>query len=296
MHFWVNPNSTAAAYAKSYADSGDTTDAALMQKIASHAMSTWLTNSYQSTIDRVATVVKAAAAAGQVPVFVAYNLPNRDCGGYSAGGANSASDYAIWIRKVAAALNTGAPSVVVLEPDAVPLATVGCLAATVASVQATLKDAVSVLKAVRARVYVDAGNPGWIPDPTNLITVLKGAGIGGADGFALNTSNFFTTSTNTTYGQKISAQLNYAHWVIDTSRNGLGPLPPNSGYTGPSWCNPPGRALGNVPTSNSGIAGVDAFLWVKTPGASDGDCGIGDPPAGTYWPDYALGLAARASW
>jgi endoglucanase len=38
---------------------------------------------------------------------------------------------------------------------------------------------------------------------------------------------------------------------------------------------------------------VDAYLWIKRPGESDGSC-HGGPPAGAWWPDYALGLARRA--
>ena len=82
-----------------------------------------------------------------------------------------------------------------------------------------------------------------------------------------------------------------AHFVIDTSRNGSGP------YTGPltpQWCNPPGRALGAAPTTRTGDRSVDALLWIKYPGASDGSCRPGEPPAGAWWPEYALGLV-RAS-
>ena len=39
----------------------------------------------------------------------------------------------------------------------------------------------------------------------------------------------------------------------------------------------------------AGPAGVDAYLWIKDPGASDGQCN-GGPAAGQYWPQYALGL------
>jgi len=91
----------------------------------------------------------------------------------------------------------------------------------------------------------------------------------------------------------ISAALNDRHLVVDTSRNGNGP------YTGqdysPSWCNPPGRALGAPPTTDTGRRLVDAYLWVKNPGASDGECQHGNPPAGHWWPDYALRLAQGSS-
>jgi endoglucanase len=83
------------------------------------------------------------------------------------------------------------------------------------------------------------------------------------------------------------------HFVIDTSRNGDGPNPMTGGsdadmldYAGApfdqpgaigalqagNWCNPPGSGLGLVPTANTGVPLVDAYLWVKTPGQSDGEC------------------------
>ena len=43
------------------------------------------------------------------------------------------------------------------------------------------------------------------------------------------------------------------------------------------------------------IALADALLWVKAPGESDGSCN-GGPSAGTWWTEYALGLAERATW
>ncbi len=61
----------------------------------------------------------------------------------------------------------------------------------------------------------------------------------------------------------------------------------------PRWCNPPGRALGATPrTSLTADPSVDAYLWIKRPGESDGPCD-GGPSAGTFWADYALGLAQR---
>ncbi len=38
-----------------------------------------------------------------------------------------------------------------------------------------------------------------------------------------------------------------------------------------------------------GPAGIDAYLWIKDPGASDGPC-HGGPAAGRYWPQYAVDL------
>jgi len=100
-----------------------------------------------------------------------------------------------------------------------------------------------------------------------------------------------------------------AHFVVDTSRNGLGPWTPPAGTpTGDPqlWCNPPGRGLGATPTTVTGIPLLDARVWVKTPGESDGECyrwtpgpldpvrGRRDPAAGQWFPDQALELARLA--
>jgi endoglucanase len=101
------------------------------------------------------------------------------------------------------------------------------------------------------------------------------------------------------------------HFVIDTSRNGRGPWTPPAGkYSGDPqvWCNPPERGTGALPTTNTGNPLVDAYLWVKVPGESDGSCnrsvigsttdpewgGIVDPPAGAWFPQQALQLAQLA--
>jgi endoglucanase len=101
-------------------------------------------------------------------------------------------------------------------------------------------------------------------------------------------------------------------FVIDTSRNGLGPWTPpaNASYPDPQiWCNPPERGLGLRPTANTGTDLASAYLWVKTPGQSDGSCNRGiansttdpewggttDPAAGVWFPAQALQLAELAS-
>ena len=100
-------------------------------------------------------------------------------------------------------------------------------------------------------------------------------------------------------------------FVIDTSRNGQGPWTPPAGYPDPQdWCNPPGRGLGRTPTTDTGNALIDAYLWIKIPGESDGECtrglgpagttvdpewGIIDPAAGEWFPQMALELARNAN-
>ena len=114
---------------------------------------------------------------------------------------------------------------------------------------------------------------------------------GAGDGFAVNVSNFYTTEDSIEYGRQLSAKIGDKPFVIDTSRNGNGPW--NEGDEDERWCNPPGRALGESPTTKTADPLVDAYLWVKRPGESDGEC-KGGPKAGEWWPEYALDLA-RAS-
>jgi endoglucanase len=123
-----------------------------------------------------------------------------------------------------------------------------------------------------------------------------------SDDPALNTSgiNWRLTTPGTT------------HFVVDTSRNGRGPWTTSTPYPDKQdWCNPPGRGLGARPAGTP-VAGnplVDAFLWIKVPGESDGSCnrgvsgsttdpewgGIVDPPAGAWFPQQASQLAELAS-
>jgi endoglucanase len=253
-------------------------------------VATWLTSDSTGTLQSLTSVLTAASAARQVPVIVLYDIPDRDCSSYSQGGAASAAAYQSWISSIANRIGSARVAVVV-EPDAIAQTLQGCGSS---DRYALLAHAVATLKALPGTaVYLDAGNPGWISDVTSLASALIQSGVRSADGFALNVSNFATTAANIAYGDSLSHQLGGAHFVIDTSRNGLGPLPAGSGYAGPSWCNPPGRAIGPRPTTNTGNANVDAYLWIKPPGASDGACATGEPGAGQWWADYALGLAQR---
>jgi endoglucanase len=98
-----------------------------------------------------------------------------------------------------------------------------------------------------------------------------------------------TTASQRTYGDQLSGLIGGKHYIVDTSRNGLGPTADGE------WCNPSGRALGDRPTAATGDVLADAYFWIKRPGESDGTCN-GGPAAGAWWADYALGLAKRAAY
>jgi endoglucanase len=258
------------------------TDAAAVRRIAASPAAKWFGDwNGPDPAGAVKRLVDRAAGAQRLPVLVAYDLPGRDCGSYSAGGAPSAAAYRTWIDGFARGVD-GRPAAVVVEPDA--LAGLDCrAAASQAQTLGLLRYAVQKLAAGSTTVYLDAGHDGWQPAAV-MADRLRSAGVALARGFALNVSNFKSTGAELLYGRDIAARLPNAHFVIDTSRNGAGPAPDGV------WCNPPGRSLGVRPTSSTGAPEADAFLWIKPPGESDGTCN-GGPGAGQFWLDYALALA-----
>lgn len=277
LRFYVNPNAPAKAQANEWRSSRPD-DAKKMDYLAAQPTAQWLGGWNADVGADVAKVVNAAKSVGQVPVFVAYNVPGRDCGGYSAGGVGSRDAYGSWIQAIARGIG-GASAVVILEPDA--LAGITCLSGDAQQARIDmLSSAIATLKGAGAKVYLDAGHSSWV-DATTMAGRLAKAGIAKADGFALNVSNFQTTSAETAYGEKLSSMLGGKHFVIDTARNGAG--------SNGEWCNPSGRTIGQQATTNTGNALVDAYLWLKVPGESDGNCN-GGPSAGVWWPEYALSL------
>lgn len=266
-------------------------------------------------IARVRTLTQAATRAGASAVVVAYDIPGRDaCGRFSVNPSGPGPGaYRAWIRRLAAAIGD-APDIVIVEPDAVADIVTGCLSQRAAAVRyGLLRYAMSTLGGLpRAYVYLDAGNPGMVFNPARLALPLRRAGVGYGRGLAANVSNFYWTWQVVAWCQALERALDAlpampsAHApggtasgrvrggadaapgaVIDTSRNGNGPY---TGHDSPQWCNPPGRAPGPPPAADPGPAGIDAYLWVKTPGASDGPCN-GGPRAGRFWQRYAVSLA-----
>lgn len=235
--------------------------------------------------------VDAAASQGKIATFVLYNIPLRDCGLYSAGGLKDFVEYKNWINGVVTGIGQR-EAIVIVEPDA--LAGIDCLNATQKTDRLNgLKDTVTALTTkTKSYVYLDAGNVSWVP-AAEMANRLKTVGVDKARGFALNTSNFFKISDNVTYGTNISKNIGNKSFVIDTSRNGQGV------YTNPNdpeaWCNPPGRGLGVRPTTTTNQPLVDAYLWVKTPGESDGEC-KGAPAAGQWYEAYAQELIRNANY
>ncbi|EGX56894.1 cellulase CelA1 [Streptomyces zinciresistens K42] len=278
--FYADPNSSPALWAA--ANPGDGRAPAIRDNIATKPMARWFGNWSGTIGTATGAYVGAADAADRLPVLVAYNIPNRDiCGGQSGGGAGSVAAYNAWIAAFAGGIGAR-PAVVILEPDA--LGDASCMtAAQIAERNTLLNNAITQFnqKAPNTWVYLDAGNPGWRSAP-EMAASLNAAGLSRAHGFSLNVSNYYTTAQNTTYANAVNAALGSTSgytkpFVVDTSRNGNG--------SNGAWCNPAGRRTGAPPQMGGG---AEMLLWIKTPGESDGNCGVGaGSVAGQFLPEVA---------
>jgi endoglucanase len=379
------PNPDAVKQAVDLLRHGHLADAARLAKMLATPQAVWVTQGTPADARKaVQRAVALADAQHAVAVLVAYNIPGRDCGGFSAGGALTTADYKAWIDGFAAGVGVH-KAVVILEPDALGLLPSTCNGGTGepgftdAARYEEVNYAVDALEAQpNAIVYLDATHSAWL-NVHDAASRLLQAGVQRAQGFFLNVSNFQYTPNLVQYGTWISKciaritgtppsddcpdqywnggphpakiadllgewtgvalsrygvwsditdtpelntsgeNLRYAtttgttHFVVDTSRNGLGPWQFPSGYANDAvaqdWCNPPGRGLGARPKAAPGAGSplLDAYLWVKIPGESDGQCtrgtpgpadpewGTVDPPAGQWFPQQALQLAQLAN-
>ncbi|HUP83761.1 MAG TPA: glycoside hydrolase family 6 protein [Candidatus Limnocylindria bacterium] len=363
------PNPGAVQQAKALKQAGRTAAAARITAMAAVPQAVWFTEGTPSEVGAYATeIIDAAKDDGSVPVVVAYNVPGRDCGSYSGGGAATGTAYRNWIDAIVDALGQ-TKAVVIVEPDGLALLPSDCgLADPYNRVSLLSYAAHAFLADANALVYMDAGNSNW--NTVGLMAQrLVAIGVDEIAGFALNVSNFQYTDNSTQYGTWVSKCIAYGtyvspgnfdecpdqygsvdgiqlssfghwsdtaakakfntsaenahyssllgatqpttHFVIDTSRNARGPWSgtnahPQSHDDTEAWCNPPGRGGGARPSASTGKTLVDAYLWIKLPGESDGKCyrwtdgpndpvfGIEDPDAGAWFRKTALQMANNA--
>ena len=369
---------------------------------------------------QVRLTLAAASLEHAVPIFVAYNIPGRDCSEYSAGGAPTDAAYDAWIDAIGNALG-GAQAVVLEEPDALANLPGYCGSAyatefpdiTNTTRIDDVRYAVSTLEAdPNISLYLDAGQSAW-QNVGGMAETLTAADVQQTQGFFLNVSNYQYDTNSNYYGTWVSSCIAYAtvneaqtpadalaaaatftgsatatgafgncanqywnggapgtdiaslvgaytgvalspfgvwsetsttadlntsgidasyasalgstvpttHFIVDTSRNGLGPDSMQTYAAAPDdqpssvtstlvagdWCNPPSAGLGLKPTAATGVnlssldsylpgspPLLDAYLWAKTPGQSDGQCDVAggvrswddtaDTPSITGWP------------
>jgi endoglucanase len=204
-------------------DASDLYNAALLTAMVSEGHAVWFTGGKPGAVrEQVKKTMRLAYTQNTVPVLVAYNLPYRDCGQYSTGGALSTAAYKAWIDGFAAGIGSS-DAVVILEPDGLGLipnyvseldgsqnCTVSGPEATPAARFEQLNYAVDVLTALpNTAVYLDATHSGWQNVSETAFRLLK-VHVEQTAGFFLNVSNYQYTANEVQYGTWVSACITAA--------------------------------------------------------------------------------------
>ena len=258
-----------------------------------------------------------------VPVFVIYDLPNRDCDAKASNGELTVQDGGegryqhAYIDVIAAQIQAHASQtiVAVLEPDslanlATNLENPKCAAAE-AVYRRGLAYAIAKLSLPNVFLYLDAAHAGWLGWGKNLPKIAAIfrdvlAAAGGPDrirGFAVNVSNYDPVKDEKgkrnqpwepgpdelTYVSDLEQALAKVGitgkgYLIDTSRNGRAGVRSASA----NWCNIKGAGLGERPRA-APAPSIDAYVWIKIPGESDGTA---DSTAARFDPNCASEDAA----
>jgi cellulose 1,4-beta-cellobiosidase len=280
-----------------------------------------------------------------VSVFVVYDLPNRDCNAEASAGelpateAGEARYQREYIDVIAAAFRAHPNQriVAILEPDSLANLVTNLENPKCQTAEGIYKRgiayAISKLSLPNVFIYLDAAHSGWLGWPRNLpksVQLYKEvlAMAGGPDrirGFALNVSNYNPpkdpTNPKRDPAAAASDELGYVAdlskalaavgitgkgFVIDTARSGKAYI-----RTSPAnWCNIKGAGLGERPQAAPAPM-VDAYLYIKPPGESDGvadpkaprfdtncasdDAAPGAPQAGKMFEPYLMELIKNAT-
>jgi cellulose 1,4-beta-cellobiosidase len=343
---YVNPEYTAmvGGLAAKHPESADK-----LKKLGTYSTAIWMSKIADlAKLPQVLADVEAQQASGGkpvVPVFVVYNVPGRDCAAAASAGelppnetgeARYQKEY-IDVFAAALAAHPKVNTALILEPDSLGNLVTNLEKPACATAEPIYKRAIAYaiakLSLPNAFIYVDAAHAGWLGWPRNIVKsyavykeVLTMAG--GPDrirGFATDVSNYNPSKDPTAPKRDPAAapndELGYIQdlakglpsvgitgkaFVIDTARDGV----PNIRTEPGNWCNIKGAGLGERPQA-APAPNVDAFLWIKVPGESDGtadakaarfdancasdDASPGAPEAGLLFEPYLLNLVKNAN-
>ncbi|PLN79441.1 exoglucanase 2 precursor [Aspergillus taichungensis] len=277
--------------------------------------------------------------------FVVYDLPDRDCAALASNGEyaidkGGVEKYKAYIDSIRELLEkySDVKSILIIEPDSLGnlitnMDVPKCANAEEAYLECT-NYAITNLDLPNVSMYLDAGHAGWLGWPANIgpaaelfAKVYKDANSpASVRGLATNVANFNAFSTDScpsyTSENEICDEKSYvnnfapelkangfdAHFIVDTGRNGN---QPTGQIEWGDWCNVIDTGFGERPTTETGDDLVDAFVWGKPGGESDGTsdesaerydahCGLEDalkpaPEAGQWFQAYFEQLVKNAN-
>ncbi len=310
--------------------------AALLARVKGSATALWIDRiaSVKLVEPALVAVEKRAKELGRavLPVFVVYNLPNRDCAAKASSGelaaeaGGEAAYRSQFIDPIAQAFAAHPQQrvAVVLEPDSlanlVTNLNVPKCAASQHVYENSVAYAVARLSLPNVFIYLDAAHAGWLGWDGNRArmaevakrVLIKAGGVDRIRGFATNISNYTPLEgdegkrlepsnpcpNELSFVEKFAANLaaqgvSGRGFIIDTARNGRVGTRARWG----SWCNVKGAGLGERPRAAPRPL-IDAYYWVKPPGDSDGTA---DSTAARFdqscvSPDSVAGAPEAGAW
>ncbi|KAI4154578.1 MAG: hypothetical protein LQ340_001587 [Diploschistes diacapsis] len=277
--------------------------------------------------------------------FVVYDLPDRDCAAAASNGEfsiadNGVANYHNYIDQIVSQTKAypDVDIVYLVEPDSLANLVTNLNVAKCANAETAYKQcvtyAIQQLNLPNVAMYLDAGHAGWLGWSANIqpAAQLFGSLYAAAGspsqvrGLATNVANYngwslasapSYISGDSNYDEKLyvnalapllQAQGYPAHFITDVGRNGVQPTRQQAWG---DWCNVVGTGFGVRPTTDTGDALEDAFVWVKPGGECDGTsdttaarydfhCGLTDalqpaPEAGTWFQAYFAQLLQNAN-
>ncbi|CAE6479873.1 unnamed protein product [Rhizoctonia solani] len=289
---------------------GKTELAAKAAKVAQVPSFIWISDT--ATVDTMSGYLKNASqiqestGKKQIVQFVVYNLPDRDCSAKASDGEFHLSNagesrYEAYIKSVVSQLQRY-PDVSVaisLEPDSIGnlvtnLAVPKCGNAAPAH-KRLLGLAVALLQLPNVSLYLDGAHAGWLGWPDNLAPtaavlseILKNAKTQNPKatvrGLVTNVSNYNGLGNQEQQGRDELKYINDlaplltaagypAHFIVDQGRSGN----QEAARDGGDWCNFKYAGFGPRPSTTTPSPLIDAIVWVKPGGESDGTSDTSSP-------------------
>ncbi|KAL1881434.1 hypothetical protein VTK73DRAFT_3952 [Phialemonium thermophilum] len=281
----------------------DSSLAASAAKVADVGTFLWI-----DTIANIAKIEPAVSdvPCDHILGLVIYDLPGRDCAAKASNGelkvgeiSRYKTEYIDPIVKILKN-HSNTAFALVIEPDSLPNLVTNADKTACSDSASGYRDGVAYaiknLNLPNVVMYLDAGHGGWLgwddnlkPGAQELANAYKNGGNPKQlRGFATNTAGWnswdqspgeFASASDAKYNKCQNEKIyvdTFApllksdgmpnHAIVDTGRNGVTGLRKEWG----DWCNVNGAGFGVRPTADTGDDLVDAFVWIKPGGESDG--------------------------
>ncbi|QRV95446.1 glycoside hydrolase family 6 protein [Ceratobasidium sp. AG-Ba] len=311
--FYVSPYYDAEVQAEiaNLKAAGKTELAAKAAEVAKVPTFIWISDT--KAVDSISTYLKDAQSIQkktgkkQIVQLVVYNLPDRDCSAKASDGELHLSDagearYEAYVKRVASQIERF-PDVSVaisLEPDSIGNMVTNLSVPKCGNAAPAHKRLIALAIAIlstrpNVSIYLDGAHAGWLGWPDNLgptatvlgdilATAKKQNSSANVRGLVTNVSNYNGLGNQQQAGRDELVYINNlkplldnvgypAHFLVDQGRAGNQVATRDGG----DWCNFKYAGFGPRPSTTTPSPLIDAIVWVKPGGESDGTSGTSSP-------------------